>query len=53
MPTTKIQIFQIRNKFSNKMGAGQKITCIQQIWKPLNMKYPMYLVHRIPKEVKN
>lgn len=30
MPTPKIQIFQIRNKFSNKMGAGQKITCIRK-----------------------
>lgn len=48
MPTTKMQIFQIR-KFSNKMEAGQKNN-LQQIWKQLNMKYLIYLVHRIPKE---
>lgn len=35
------------------MGAGQKITYLQQIWEELNMKYPMYSVYRIPKEVWN
>lgn len=51
MPVTEIKIFQIRNKFSNKMGAGKEITFLQQIWKSLNIKHPMCLVHGVSKEV--
>lgn len=45
MPTN-IEIFQFRNRFSNKMGAGQKNNL-----DTTDLETTEPVVHRIPKEI--